>query len=164
MDAICIVSKGPRSLASAVVPISDRVPLPPPPYQPQSILTRYRRTHSLHWLHYNLILYLILPLCLVNLLREGFIRKKKRGEFSQLGGGIPKCWHFHNFFLFFFACSNSSISAIKIFFEGGRGTPWPKYFENLDNFQLNIEFLLTILGFQGRIFLHLHKMFFGSWS
>ena len=41
---------------------------------------------------------------------------------------------------------------------------YDKTFENLDNFQLNIEFLLTILGFQGRIFLNLHIMFFGSCS
>ena len=27
-----------------------------------------------------------------------------------------------------------------------------------------IHFFLSILGFQGRIFLNLHKMFFGSWS
>ena len=97
-------------------------------------------------------------------LREGFIQKKKLWIFTTGGGVIPKCWHFHNFFLFFFACSNSSISAIKIFFEGGKGTPWPIYFENLDNFQLNIDFFLSILGFQGRIFLNLHKMFFGSRS
>ena len=103
---------------------------------------------------------------IVNNIREGFIRKKKKKLwiFTTGGGVIPKYWHFHNFFIFFLVCSNSSISAIKIFFEGGRGTPWPKYFENLDNFQLNIEFFLTILGFQGRIFPNMHIIFFGSCS
>ena len=43
-------------------------------------------------------------------------------------------------------------------------TTWPIYFENLDNFHLNIDFFLSSLGFQGRIFFNLHKMFFGSWS
>ena len=99
-------------------------------------------------------------------IREGFIQKNKKScEFSQLGGeGHPKILTFSQLFYFFLVCSNSSISAIKIFFEGGRGTPWPKYFENLDNFQLNIEFFLTILGFQGRIFPNMHIIFFGSCS
>ena len=32
---------------------------------------------------------------------------------------------------------------------------------HLDNFQLNIEFFLTILGFQGRIFPNMHIIFLG---
>ena len=91
-------------------------------------------------------------------------KKKKLWIFTTGWGGHPKILTFSQLFYFFLVCSNSSISAIKNFFEGGKGTPWPIYFENLDNFQLNIDFFLSILGFQGRIFLNLHKMFFGSWS
>ena len=81
-------------------------------------------------------------------LREGFIRKKKKScEFSQLGGGHPKMLTFSQLFFIFFACSNSSISAIKIFFEGGKSTPWPIYFENLDNFHLNIWLFSNSFGF-----------------
>ena len=64
-----------------------------------------------------------------------------------------------------FACSNLSKSAIKFFCKGGRGTPWPIYFENLDDYQLNIDFFQSFfLGFQGRIFPILHIMVFWSWS
>ena len=72
-----------------------------------------------------------------------------------------------NFDIFttFFACSNSSKYAIKFFCKVGRGTPWPIYFENLDDYQLNIDFFQSFfLGFQGRIFPILHIMVFWSWS
>ena len=54
-------------------------------------------------------------------LREVIIRKKKNCEFSQRGGGHPKSWKFSQ--LFFFACSNTSKSAIKFFCKVGRGIP-----------------------------------------
>ena len=99
------------------------------------------------------------------LLREVIIRKKKKKvvNFHNWGGGHPKMLTFSQLFFIFFACSNSSISAIKNFFEGGRGTPRPIYFENFDNFQLNIDVFLSILGFQGRNLLFLHIMFFMLW-
>ena len=73
-------------------------------------------------------------------------KEKKVVNFHNWGrrGVIPKFWHFHNFF---FACSNSSKSAIKFFCKGGRGTPWPIYFENLDDYQLNIDFFQSFFGF-----------------
>ena len=65
-------------------------------------------------------------------IREGFIWKKKLWIFTTEGGGIiQKFWHFHNFF---FACSNSSKSAIEFFCKGGRGTPWPNYLHFLNLF------------------------------
>ena len=86
--------------------------------------------------------------------------KKKLWIFTTGGeGGHPKILTFSQFF---FACSNSSKSAIKFFCKGGRGIPWPIYFENLDNYQVNIDFLKSFLGFQGKIFLILHIMVFWS--
>ena len=43
----------------------------------------------------------------------------------------------------------------------GVGVPPDQYTLKTNNFQLKIDFFLTILGFQGRIFLNLHIIFFG---
>ena len=95
--------------------------------------------------------------------RLSFEKKKKVVNFHNWGGGSSQ--KFDIFTTFFFACSNSSKSAIKFFCKGGRGTPWPIYFENLDDYQLNIDFFQSFfLGFQGRIFPILHIMVFWSWS
>ena len=59
-------------------------------------------------------------------LREGFIQKKKLWIFTTGGGGHPKMLTFSQLFLFFFACSNSSITAIKKIFKGV-GVPPDKY-------------------------------------
>ena len=56
-------------------------------------------------------------------IREVIIRKKKVVNFHNWGGGHPKSLTFSQLFLFFFACSNSSKSAINFFCKGGRGTP-----------------------------------------
>ena len=90
-----------------------------------------------------LVTFLMLPLIYSLTLREVIIRKKK--VFSQLGGGSSQ--KFDIFITFFFACSNSSKSAIEFFCNGVRGTPWPIYFENLDDYQLNIDFFQIFFGF-----------------
>ena len=69
--------------------------------------------------------------------------KKKSCEFSQGGGSSQN----FDIFTTFFACSNLSKSAIKFFCRGSRGTPWPIYFENLDNHQLNIDLIKKFFGF-----------------
>ena len=69
------------------------------------------------------------PKCVENdICNKGSIHlKKKIVNFYNLGG---RGWggssqYFYIFTTFFLACSNSSKSAIKFFFKGGRGTPWP---------------------------------------
>ena len=90
--------------------------------------------------------------------------KKKVVNFHNWGGGgsSQNVDIFTTFFSFFFACSNSSISAIKFFCLKGLGVPPDQY--TLKTYQLNIDFFKSFLGFQGRNFLILYIMIFWSWS
>ena len=81
-------------------------------------------------------------------LTKGRIHSKKKGH--------PKILTFSQ--LFIQICNKIFLS------RGYRGTPWQIYFENLDNYQLNIDFFKSFLGFQGRNFLILYILIFLSWS
>ena len=86
-------------------------------------------------------------------LYKGRIHSKKEKVVNfHNWGGHPKMLTFSQLFFIFFACSNSSKSAIKFLCKGGRGTPWQIYSENLYDYQLNIDFFQSFFWFSSENF------------